>query len=83
VVGDPRDAVTAALRRAARIGYRPRKVITFLESSSLASRLSSPLQAMVTGKTPRAYVCAGPQCGPPADDPGMLAETLATFRVAA
>jgi uncharacterized protein YyaL (SSP411 family) len=79
VVGSPHDPGTAALRRTARAVYRPRKVVTILDDASLGSRLSSPVRAMVTGRTPRAYVCAGPQCAAPADDADALAETLASF----
>jgi len=60
--------------------YRPRKVITLLEASAPRSRLPAHLRAMMDGKSPRAYVCVGTRCGPPADTAESLADTLATFK---
>ena len=80
VVGNPNDPAVAAMRRVARTTYRPRKVITLLTASTHDARLPTHLRAMMDGKAPRAYVCAGLQCGPPADSPDALAHTIATFR---
>ena len=82
VVGDPGAPETSALWRAARVTYRPRKVLTLLGSAAPRSQLPAPLQAMMDGKVPRAYVCVGQHCGPPADSAGALEETIATLRVA-
>ena len=80
VVGNPTDPVVALMRRVARITYRPRKVITLLTSSTPDARLPVHVRAMLDGKSPRAYVCAGTQCGPPADTAEALAHIIATFK---
>ena len=79
VVGDLRDPAVAAMHRAARRTYRPRKVITVLGPGAKTVTLPAPVRAMVNGESPRAYVCAGPQCGPPATTADQLAETLTTL----
>ncbi|HET7038777.1 MAG TPA: hypothetical protein VFH97_02755, partial [Gemmatimonadales bacterium] len=76
VVAHP-DEAGRALRRAARMAYRPRKVVTLLEPGAPAEALPAPLRAMVTERVPRAYVCVGPQCHAPVDDPAALLELLA------
>jgi uncharacterized protein YyaL (SSP411 family) len=79
IVGDFTQPVVAAMHRAARSSYRPRKVITLLGAKGPRPGLPEPLQAMINGEAPRAYVCAGPQCGPPASTAEQLVETLATL----
>ncbi len=80
VAGDLEEPETRALLRAARRTYRPRKVIVPLEPDDPVEQLPEPLRAILTGRTPRAYLCSGTQCAPPASDPAELALTLATFR---
>ena len=77
VVGDMVDPATRALHHAALAAYRPRKVITVLNPGAATSALPAPLRAMVNGQAPRAYVCSGPQCGAPAENPRQLIQTLA------
>ncbi|MFQ6046133.1 MAG: hypothetical protein ACE5PT_07230, partial [Gemmatimonadales bacterium] len=79
IVADGSERV--ALLRAARTTFRPRKVIMTFESGAGADRLPEPLRAMVDGRRPWAYVCAGLECAPPVDSPGALAGTLASFGV--
>ncbi|GIW51954.1 MAG: thioredoxin domain-containing protein [Gemmatimonadales bacterium] len=80
IVGDPDEPGRDALLRAARRTYRPRKVIVPLEPKDPADQLPQPLQAMLSGQTPRAYLCCGVQCAAPTSDPSELALALATFR---
>ena len=78
VVGTDDDA-TRELRRAARSVYRPRKVIQWLEPGAISDHLPEALRAMLDGAAPRAYVCAGTQCAPPAADPEELGAILRSF----
>jgi uncharacterized protein YyaL (SSP411 family) len=71
------DQQGRALRRAARLAYRPRKVVTLLDPGAPADGLPAPLRGMVDGRSPRAYVCVGPECQAPGDDPAALLELLA------
>jgi uncharacterized protein YyaL (SSP411 family) len=80
IVGDD-DAQTAELRSVARRMYRPRKVVRWLRPGAPATHLPEPMQAMLDGRAPRAYVCAGTQCAPPAADAAALGETLSSFAV--
>jgi uncharacterized protein YyaL (SSP411 family) len=80
VVGDPKDSVTMSLRRTARITYRPRKVITLLETSAPRPRLPATLRAMIDGKAPRAYLCVGTRCAAPVETEDALRGTLETFK---
>jgi hypothetical protein len=66
-----------ALRRAARVAYRPRKVVTPLAPGGSADGLPAPVRAMLDGQGPRAYVCVGPECRAPVDEPAALLELLA------
>jgi uncharacterized protein YyaL (SSP411 family) len=77
IVGD--DTRADALHRTARRTYRPRKVITRLRGAEAPPGLPDHVRAMVTGDTPRAYVCAGTACAEPVSGAQELAETLATF----
>ncbi len=70
------DGAGAALRRAARAVYHPRKVVTLLAPGDDTSGLPDVLRAMMDGNTPRAYVCVGPQCAPPATTPDQLRDAL-------
>ena len=65
-----------ALRRAARVAYRPRKVVTLLEPGARADGLPAPVRAMLDGKAPRAYVCVGQACQAPVSDAAALLERL-------
>ncbi|HKI96025.1 MAG TPA: hypothetical protein VJ992_12135, partial [Gemmatimonadales bacterium] len=76
VVGGTDDAAGAALRRTARAVYHPRKVVTLLAPGDDATGLPDVLRAMMDGSAPRAYVCVGPQCAPPATTPDQLRDTL-------
>jgi len=73
------DEVATQLHRVARRVHRPRKVLHRLQPDGSAADLPPPLQAMLDGATPRAYVCAGTQCAPPIATPEDLALTLHTF----
>src|SRR5574341_785580 len=79
LVGAPDDARTEELTLAARRAYRPRKVLTRLMPGGDATGLPAPLRAMLDGRSPRAYVCAGSACAAPTDDPSELTTTLTTF----
>ncbi len=79
IAGNLDDPAVAALHRTARATYRPRKVLTLLAPGTVAASLPAPLRAMLNGVTPRGYVCAGPQCGPPATTPEQLADILTTL----
>lgn len=81
IVGEPDDGAAAALLRTAHATYRPRTVLRRLSPAEAAeARLTPALRAMVTGDSPRAYLCAGQTCVAPTADPDTLAEQLATFR---
>ena len=73
------DERTAALVRTARRIYRPRKALTRLAPDAPTDQLPEHLRAMVDGRAPRAYVCAGTQCAPPVETAMDLAHTLTTF----
>jgi uncharacterized protein YyaL (SSP411 family) len=73
------DPAARALRRAARATYRPRRVVRFLAPGTAPPGLPPVLQAMLDGRSPRAYVCAGTACAPPVETPEALGETLAEF----
>lgn len=71
-----------ALVRAAKATYRPRKVITVLDPEArVPERLPPALAAMIDGNHPRAYVCTGFECAPPAESPEALSRNLVTFGV--
>jgi uncharacterized protein YyaL (SSP411 family) len=80
VVGED-DEPTRALRWAARRVHRPRRVLRWLEPGAPGDSLPAELRAMLDGQAPRAYVCAGTQCAPPAATPAELDELLRTFAV--
>ena len=65
-----------ALRRAARVAYRPRKVVTLLAPGSRAAGLPAPVQAMLDGAAPRAYVCVGTECLAPTESADGLLQLL-------
>ncbi len=80
IVGRRDDPRTAALHRAALTAYRPDKLISLYPDGEVAIPLPLAVRAMVAAATePRAYVCAGTACAPPAGDPRTLSETLQTF----
>jgi uncharacterized protein YyaL (SSP411 family) len=70
--GPPGDA----LRRAARVAYRPRKVVSLLTPGAPTGGLPAPVQAMLDGAAPRAYVCVGTECQAPVDSAAALLELL-------
>jgi uncharacterized protein YyaL (SSP411 family) len=73
------DRAGAALRRAARVGFRPRKVVTFLTPDEPSSpTVPAAVRAMLDGASPRAYVCVGQECRPPVTSPEDLLEALQT-----
>jgi len=79
IVGAADDATARGLMLVARRTYRPRKVLTRLLPGGNVSSLPAPLRAMLDGKGPRAYVCAGQACAAPTSSPAELAVTIATF----
>jgi uncharacterized protein YyaL (SSP411 family) len=79
LVGDDHDPQTRTLLRVARRTYRPRKVITRLAPGSAPASMPEPLRAMLTGRAPQAYVCAGRMCAAPTADPEELAATITRF----
>jgi uncharacterized protein YyaL (SSP411 family) len=81
IVGRAGDPPADALMLAARRTYRPRKVLTRLDPAADAARLPAPLRAMLDGKAPRAYLCAGQACAAPTASPEELALTMGTFAV--
>ncbi len=78
VVAAPDDPARAALLRAARTTYHPRKVVVPLAPGESAPELPPALAAMLDGTTPRAYVCTGTHCAPPTSSPVELRELLST-----
>jgi hypothetical protein len=79
IVGAAGDTRAGELTLAARRTYRPRKVLTRLVPGGHVTHLPAPLRAMLDGRAPRAYVCAGTACAAPTDDPSELAATLSVF----
>ena len=77
VVVDDGTAGGTALRRAARSAWRPRKVLTSLGRDGRTQGLPAPVRAMLDGRAPRAYVCVGTHCAPPAESPAALEQALA------
>lgn len=73
-------ADAAELLAAARRTYRPRKVVTQLGTDTDPSHLPDALRGMLDGASPRAYVCCGNACAPPAGTPEELADTIRTFQ---
>jgi uncharacterized protein YyaL (SSP411 family) len=76
VVVAPADARGAALRRAARRGYRPRKVVSLLRPDAPTTGLPAAIRAMLDGASPRAFVCVGTECHAPVDSPDALLALL-------
>jgi uncharacterized protein YyaL (SSP411 family) len=77
VVVAPNDGAGSALRRAARAGFRPRKVVTLLTPEATAPpTVPAAVRAMLDGASPRAYVCVGPECRPPVTSADDLLEAL-------
>jgi uncharacterized protein len=73
------DGQGQALRRAARAGFRPRKLITLLSPGTTPSAaVPEAVRAMLDGASPRAYVCVGPECRLPVTSPDALLEALNT-----
>lgn len=79
IVGSATSA--ADLLSASLATYRPRTVVRRIDPDD-ADRTTMPdeLRGMITAATPRAYVCAGTVCVPPADTAEALARTLRDFR---
>lgn len=80
IVGE--DDRAGRLHRAARLVFRPRKVIVRLRAGARPATLPAPLRAMIDGAAPRAYVCTGAACAAPVDGADQLADVLRTFGVA-
>jgi uncharacterized protein YyaL (SSP411 family) len=76
VVVAPAGPAGDALRRAARLAYRPRKVVTLLTPRASSGGLPAPVQAMLDGAAPRAYVCVGTACLAPVDSADALLQLL-------
>ncbi len=73
------DEPGRALRRAARVGFRPRKVVTLLDPDATTSAtVPEAVRAMLDGANPRAYVCVGPECRAPVTSSEELLEALNT-----
>jgi len=79
VVGAADDATAQALMLAARRTYRPRKVLTRLLPGADVALLPGPLRAVVDGRSPQAYVCAGAACAAPTAEPAELAAAITAF----
>ena len=78
VVGGPE---ARPLLRAALAVYRPRTVVRQLQPEQVAGTALPPaLGAILGGRTPRAYLCAGTTCAPPTADPVELARLMRGFR---
>ncbi len=76
IVDDGNGLLEAALET-----YRPRTVVRrFRPGAVEAQALPPEMRAMVSGETPRAYVCAGHICAAPVSRPDDLRGLLATFR---
>jgi len=71
------DHCGQALRRAARVAYRPRKVVTLLAPGAPGDDLPAPVRAMLDGQAPRAYVCVGSACRAPVANPAALLDLMA------
>ncbi|MFW5951547.1 MAG: thioredoxin domain-containing protein [Gemmatimonadota bacterium] len=69
-----RDLTAAALRE-----YRPATVVRRIAPDQARVELDDAVRAMLTGESPRAYVCVGSTCAAPVADPDELVETLRTF----
>jgi uncharacterized protein YyaL (SSP411 family) len=81
VVGETRDAAAEALLEAALTIYRPRTVVHRIAPGALrAEALPPPLRAMVSGESPRAYLCAGQSCAAPVTRAEELVELMRTFK---
>jgi uncharacterized protein YyaL (SSP411 family) len=69
VVGDRHDPTVQAMHRAALAALVPRRIVQLVASNETEERrLPAPLRAMLTGETPRAYLCTGTSCAAPAAD---------------
>lgn len=80
IVGPADDPRTRALHAAAVRTYRPGKIVSVRDSPDGPIPLPEVVRSMVTSAAePRAYVCAGMTCAPPATDPEVLAETIRSF----
>ena len=70
-----------SLTAAALHSYRPATVVRRIDPSSAATGdadVPDPVRAMLTGASPRAYVCTGPQCHPPVSTAEDLRSLLRT-----
>lgn len=79
VVGDRADRTAEELHRLARASYRPRKAITRLRPSEVATvGLPTHIQAMLgAGRAPAAYLCEGTSCREPVATARELEDLLA------
>jgi uncharacterized protein YyaL (SSP411 family) len=60
--------------------YRPRTVVRVLDPRERADvALPAALRGMLTADAPRAYLCAGSVCAPPAADADALRTLLRTW----
>jgi uncharacterized protein len=78
VVGEAGDPTSTAMHHAGLAAFLPRRVVQFLSPADAQRRsLPAALRSMVTDRaSPRAYVCTGTTCSPPADDAPAWTATL-------
>lgn len=80
IVADPGSEIGGALLATALRIPRPRTSVLHLEPGADTSGLPEELAAMITGETPRAYLCAGTTCAAPVAEPEALASLITSFR---
>ena len=80
IVAEPGDAAGDALLETALRIYRPRTSVLRLAPDADTSGLPAELAAMITGESPRAYLCAGTTCAAPVSEPEALASLITEFR---
>lgn len=81
IIGERGEANADELLRAALSTYRPRTVVRRFEPGNVPEEEISPaLSAMLTGESPRAYLCSARTCASPVHDADALLHLLKEFR---
>ncbi|MEC4672935.1 MAG: thioredoxin domain-containing protein [Nitrospirota bacterium] len=86
IIGKLEDEKTSKLWKAAAKSYRPGKLVTMYDPTTVKMKKLPPavvgaIKAFGLEGEPRAYVCAGVTCAPPTTDPNEVATLVRSYGV--